>query len=176
MTGRPAKPTVAELGIDVQAQAWQRSGGGAGAIEIAFVGIGTASADDAPASGSGTASGSAPASGSGTASGSAPASGSGLAPGGGEWVLMRVAGDPAERVLVYDRNEWECFLDGVKNGEFDDAAELPDVSSEHPARYAKLHLWPPGNGRPGPRCRDAVRGGPAARPLHGDSGSARGGP
>jgi hypothetical protein len=34
---------------------------------------------------------------------------------------MRVAGDPAERVLVYDRHEWECFLDGVRNGEFDDA-------------------------------------------------------
>ena len=41
---------------------------------------------------------------------------------GGEWVLMRVSDDPAQRVLVYDRNEWECFLDGVKNGEFDDAA------------------------------------------------------
>jgi Domain of unknown function (DUF397) len=39
----------------------------------------------------------------------------------GEWVLMRVAGDPAERILVYDRAEWECFLDGVRKGEFDDA-------------------------------------------------------
>jgi len=39
---------------------------------------------------------------------------------GGDWVLMRVAGDPHARVLVYDRNEWECFLDGVRNGEFDD--------------------------------------------------------
>jgi hypothetical protein len=37
-------------------------------------------------------------------------------------VLMRVAGDPAGRVLVYDMNEWTCFLDGVRNGEFDDAA------------------------------------------------------
>jgi Domain of unknown function (DUF397) len=35
------------------------------------------------------------------------------------FVLMRVAGDPAGRVLVYDRHEWECFLDGVRNGEFD---------------------------------------------------------
>jgi Domain of unknown function (DUF397) len=78
-----AKPTVEELGIDVRAQAWQRSGGEAGSIEVAFTG---------------------------------PA-------GGGEWVLMRVAGDPAGRVLVYDRNEWECFLDGVRNGEFDQAAE-----------------------------------------------------
>jgi hypothetical protein len=25
-------------------------------------------------------------------------------------------------VLVYDRHEWECFLDGVRKGEFDDAA------------------------------------------------------
>jgi Domain of unknown function (DUF397) len=39
-----------------------------------------------------------------------------------DWVLMRVAGDPAGRVLVYDLNEWACFLDGVQNGEFDDAA------------------------------------------------------
>jgi hypothetical protein len=39
----------------------------------------------------------------------------------GEWVLMRVVGDPAEEVLVYDRHEWECFLDGIRKGEFDDA-------------------------------------------------------
>ena len=40
----------------------------------------------------------------------------------GDWVLMRVSGDPAGRVLVYDRHEWLCFLDGVRRGEFDDAA------------------------------------------------------
>jgi hypothetical protein len=39
-----------------------------------------------------------------------------------EWVLMRVSGDTAGRVLVYDRNEWECFLDGVRAGEFDASA------------------------------------------------------
>lgn len=39
--------------------------------------------------------------------------------GGGNWVLLRVAGDPDGRVLVYDEHEWECFLDGVRNGEFD---------------------------------------------------------
>lgn len=39
--------------------------------------------------------------------------------GGGSWVLLRVAGDPAGRVLVYDEHEWECFLDGVRHGEFD---------------------------------------------------------
>jgi hypothetical protein len=40
-------------------------------------------------------------------------------PDGQHWVLMRVAGDPDGRVLVYDRHEWECFLNGVRNGEFD---------------------------------------------------------
>jgi hypothetical protein len=78
-----AKPTVAALGIDVSAQAWQRSGDGTDAIEIAFVGRSV---------------------GSGTET---------------EWVLMRVAGEPEGPVLVYDRNEWECFLDGVRGGEFD---------------------------------------------------------
>ena len=79
-----AKPTVAELGIDMAAQHWQRSGGGDGTIEVAMV-TGRPGAD---------------------------------------WVLMRVAGDPAGRVLVYDRHEWECFLDGVRNGEFDDGAAV----------------------------------------------------
>lgn len=42
--------------------------------------------------------------------------------GRGDWVLMRVTGDAAGRILVFDRNEWECFIDGARNGEFDDAA------------------------------------------------------
>jgi hypothetical protein len=37
----------------------------------------------------------------------------------GWWVLLRVSGDPDGRVLVYDEHEWECFLDGVRKGEFD---------------------------------------------------------
>jgi hypothetical protein len=41
-----------------------------------------------------------------------------------QWVLMRVTGDPDHRVLVFDRNEWQCFLDGVRDGEFDAAAEV----------------------------------------------------
>ena len=81
MTG---KLTAEELGIDPAAADWRRSGGEAGAIEVAFV-----EAPDVP---------------------------------GGVWVLMRTAGDPGGRILVYDRNEWECFLDGVRGGEFDDAA------------------------------------------------------
>ena len=85
-----AKPTVFELGIDLAAQAWQRSGQGDGAIEVAFA-RGTVSGATAPA----------------------------------EWVLLRVTGDPDRRVLVFDRHEWECFLDGARDGEFDDAAASP---------------------------------------------------
>jgi hypothetical protein len=44
---------------------------------------------------------------------------------GADWVLMRVAGDPEQRILVFDRHEWECFLDGARHGEFDDAAANP---------------------------------------------------
>ncbi len=81
MNPKTPKPTVSELGIDLAAQVWQRSGHGDGAIEVAFAHAGRT-----------------------------------------EWVLMRVAGDPEQRVLVFDRHEWECFLDGARNGEFDDAA------------------------------------------------------
>jgi hypothetical protein len=86
MTG---KPTAEDLGIDVAAQRWHRSGEGDGALEVAMV----------------------------------------TAPGqpGGHWVLMRVTGDPAGRVLVYDRHEWECFLDGVRNGEFDEGGPADAV-------------------------------------------------
>jgi len=94
-----AKPTVSGLGIDLAAQVWHQSGRGDGAIEVAFV----------RASGTHGTHPAAPA-----ASADAP-----------EWVLMRVAGDPEQRVLVFDRHEWECFLDGARNGEFDDAATSP---------------------------------------------------
>ena len=78
-----AKPSAAELGVDLAAQVWRRSGRGDGAIEVAF----------------------------------APAAGP------RRCVLMRVTGDAEQRVLVFDRHEWECFLDGARNGEFDDAAK-----------------------------------------------------
>ncbi len=78
-----AKPSVSELGVDLAAQVWRRSGRGDGAIEVAFT----------------------------------------AAHGPGRWILLRVTGDPEQRVLVFDRHEWECFLDGARNGEFDDAAE-----------------------------------------------------
>jgi hypothetical protein len=86
-TAKPAtaKPSVSELGIDLAAQVWRRSGRGDGAIEVAFART--------------------------------------PAPGRDRWVLMRVAGDPERRVLVFDHHEWECFLDGARQGEFDDAAD-----------------------------------------------------
>ncbi len=91
-----AKPTVESLGIDVAAQHWRRSGSGEGAIEIAFVPGRAEGGGDGPGSGRG----------------SGPEAG---------WVLMRVADDPDGRVLVYDHFEWECFLEGARKGEFDDA-------------------------------------------------------
>lgn len=87
------KPTPEDLGIDLAAQRWERSGSGTGAIEIAF-----------------------------------PEN-----PGRwtrGDWVLMRVAGDEERRILVFDRTEWDCFLDGARKGEFDDAAAADTAVSE----------------------------------------------
>jgi Domain of unknown function (DUF397) len=95
-SGMGAKPTAAELGIDLDALKWERSGDGDGRIEVAFPLDGAACEPD----------------------------GAGVTWDRGDWVLMRIAGDPDGRVLVFDRNEWECFLDGVRNGEFDDAATL----------------------------------------------------
>jgi hypothetical protein len=48
---------------------------------------------------------------------------SGAGSGQTDWVLLRVAGDPVGRVLVYDRTEWLCFIDGAGHGEFDCPAE-----------------------------------------------------
>ena len=101
-----AKPTVSELGIDLAAQAWRRSGHGDGAIEVAFANAGPAGG---PADG--------------LAGGPADGTWGGTAGAPGPWILMRVAGDPDRRVLVFDRHEWECFLDGARKGEFDDAAD-----------------------------------------------------
>lgn len=89
-----AKPTIPELGIDLAAQVWRRSGQGGGAIEIAFA---HATHDTSL------------------------------------WVLMRVAGDPEQRVLVFDRHEWECFLDGARSGEFDDAHGADDAAAPDPS-------------------------------------------
>jgi hypothetical protein len=108
-----AKPTVEDLGIDPDAQEWQRSGDGAGAIEIAFARV----TSIVPAGASAVPGGS----GVFVTSGGPDKHGTAEL-GDGNWILMRVAGDPERRVLVFDRNEWECFLDGARKGEFDDAA------------------------------------------------------
>lgn len=42
---------------------------------------------------------------------------------GEDWVLLRVKGEATGLISVFSRYEWDCFLDGVKNGEFDAAAE-----------------------------------------------------
>ena len=103
-----AKPTVEELGIDPDAQHWQRSGDDAGAIEIAFARVTPGVSVDGGVSVTAGDTG-----GPGTQK---PGEGE------GDWILMRIADDPERRVLVFDRNEWECFLDGARKGEFDDAA------------------------------------------------------
>jgi Domain of unknown function (DUF397) len=84
------KPTLAQLGVDPGDLDWRRSGTGAGSLEVAFV---RADSD--------------------TVGDHMDDEGAGA-----DWVLLRVAGDPDGRVLVYDRTEWMCFLDGVERGEF----------------------------------------------------------
>ena len=42
---------------------------------------------------------------------------------GEDWVLLRVKGEATGLISVFSRYEWDCFLDGVKNGEFNDAGE-----------------------------------------------------
>jgi len=116
-----AKPTVSELGIDLAAQVWHRSGHGDGSIEVAFVRAAGEPAEDAtgPAEAGPAADG--PAADGPAADGPAEDA-AGPAADRVAWILMRVAGDPGQQVLVFDRHEWECFLDGARNGEFDDAA------------------------------------------------------
>jgi hypothetical protein len=133
-----AKPTVCELGIDLAAQVWHRSGHGDGAIEIAF----TRAAGNTTAHAAGNITAHTAGDTTAHAAGNitAHAAGDTTAHAAGnitahaawdttqppadraEWVLMRVTGDPDGRVLVFDRHEWECFLDGARNGEFDDGA------------------------------------------------------
>lgn len=121
------KPTVEELGVDLDGQEWQRSGDEDGAIEVAFL-PGAAVRARAAAAGPGTAE-------PGTAEHVAGDVAAGRAD-RTEWILMRVAGDPHGRVLVYDRHEWECFLDGVRGGEFDDGVEAPGSSAgRRPGRF-----------------------------------------
>jgi hypothetical protein len=102
LAGSTAKPTPAGLGVDLATLDWQRSGAGSGAFEVAFV------ADRHDAAGEATPD---------------------TARDRVDWVLLRVADDPAGRVLVYDRNEWMCFLDGASRGEFD----RPDGLTRAPA-------------------------------------------
>jgi hypothetical protein len=93
-SGRAVKPTPAALGVDLATLDWQRSGSGPGSFEIAFVAASEGAHVDKAKDQIGP-------------------------DASADWVLLRVCGDPAGRVLVYDRNEWTCFLDGAGHGEFD---------------------------------------------------------
>jgi hypothetical protein len=100
-SGPAVKPTPAALGVDLAALDWQRSGTGHGSFEIAFVAgrkYGTSS---------------------GRRCGQEDEAGEASEASRADWVLLRIVGDPEGRVLVYDRNEWTCFLDGAWRGEFD---------------------------------------------------------
>jgi len=41
---------------------------------------------------------------------------------GTDWVLLRSQESADGLISVFTSFEWECFLDGAKKGEFDDAA------------------------------------------------------
>ncbi len=119
MTG---KPTAQTLGLDLSALTWRR----AGAADPGSTASGSGASGGAAAGGaaSGSAASGSPASGGGASDGADSESGAmevAMAPraAGGTWVLVRVTGDAEGRVLVYDEHEWACFLDGVRNGEFD---------------------------------------------------------
>jgi len=96
------KPSIRQLGIDLADLDWQRSGTGAGSLEVAFVGDrgDRGDGDDRGDRGDGD---------------DRDDRQDGAS---ADWVLLRVAEDPTGRVLVYDRTEWACFLDGVGRGEF----------------------------------------------------------
>jgi hypothetical protein len=84
-----SKPTLAQLQVDPADLDWRRSGTGAGSLEVAFVRAQPDTLADHVDEGTRA-----------------------------DWVVLRVVGDPDGRVLVYDRTEWMCFLDGVGRGEF----------------------------------------------------------
>jgi hypothetical protein len=103
-----AKPSAAGLGVDLASLNWQRSGTGAGSFEVAVVAGQTRN----------------PRAAAGQVPGGAPGREDGSNCPVIDWVLLRVTGDPDGRVLVYDRNEWLCFLDGAARDEFDWRQEL----------------------------------------------------
>jgi len=137
-----AKPTAAGLGLDLASLEWRRSGTGSGSFEVAFVAGQNANLRAA----------------AGQAAGAVHGRETGSNGPMIDWVLLRVAGDPVGRVLVFDRNEWLCFLDGAVRGEFDWQRGLTG------ARGNRCHLnlssigaspatsWPAGSDCPGPKA------------------------
>lgn len=115
------KPSIAQLGVDLTALRWQRSGRGPGSFEVAFVGAADHFVPAAEAVTEGPAGGRVASQVTDQAGYPKDAS--------AQWVLLRVAGDPAARVLIYDRIEWESFVDGAAKGEFDAAAGQSGVAA-----------------------------------------------
>ncbi len=107
------KPTVTELGVDIATLEWQRSGVGDGSFEVAFV------ADAGRPAEVGGPAGQVRAVGTGGLTRGRPGQARPADASTAQWILLRVAGDPAGRLLVYDRVEWLCFIDGARGGEFD---------------------------------------------------------
>jgi hypothetical protein len=148
-----AKPTAAGLGLDLAGLEWQRSGTGSGSFEVAFVAGQNANLR--------------------AAAGQAADAEHGRETGSNcpmiEWVLLRVADDPVGRVLVFDRNEWLCFLDGAVRGEFDWRLGLTGVRGNRcqfnlsSTGASPATSWPGGSVCSG---RDALRA--ASEPITGN--------
>lgn len=67
-------------------------------------------------------------------------------------VVLRDADDPEGAALYYTPDEWEAFVLGVKDGEFDDMAEVaaapPTPAPEEPGDEGSERAFP-WTGRPG---------------------------
>jgi len=83
-----------------------------------------------------------------------------------QWVLLRVDGDPSGRVLVYDRVEWACFVDGARGGEFDagrpGCKRAPTSPAGPPYGAAGTGGPRPGQTRSDRDCPGVQGGGPRA--------------
>ncbi len=170
LTSRP-KPTVRQLGVDLASLDWQRSGAGDGSFEVAVIGrgrgeatsVGSASWSAERSAASGVSDQGTPeadpefgqADGIGATTPKPCEKGSrGLAGAGddaAEWVLLRVAGDPSGRVLVYDTAEWRYFVEGAQRGEFD--AAPPAGEQAEPRRDSGGGDSQPGGSHGGPVVR-----------------------
>lgn len=64
-------------------------------------------------------------------------------------VILRDAADPEGDALYYTPNEWEAFILGVKDGEFDDMLEEPEAPVDDTPSGPRTPGGTPGNAGPG---------------------------